>query len=65
MYGAAQKGTRPNPKTTQPQENSAEADPAYEPDDAEMANADDELDTEDEERNVGNPSSQVSKYILL
>ena len=62
VYGASQKGTKPNQKTSQPQQDEPKANPAYEPDDVEMTNADDESDTEEDERNVLNTSSKVNLF---
>jgi hypothetical protein len=65
VFGASQKVTRQNQKPAHPQQNKAEGGPAYEPDDAEMANSDDGLEIEEEERNAKNTSSKVSIHVLL
>ena len=63
VYGGAEKGTMANKARTEHTE--IDADPAYEPDAAEIANADDDLLIDEEETSLANHSSKVIKYISV
>ena len=59
VYGGIQSGINQKQIEPQPQDKDLQADPAYQPDDEELANEDDEFDTDEEERNVSKRPSQV------
>ena len=63
VFGGQQKGTSNNQKNTDCQDKEVEEDPAYEPNPEDIANAEDDLVADDEDRNVRKTSSQVCPTI--
>lgn len=59
VYGAPQTVTNPTKKSKLTEEKDTHPDPTYEPDADEMATADDDLGTDEEELNADNPKTKV------
>ena len=59
VFGGQQKGTSNNQKNTDCQDKEVEEDPSYQPNPEEIATADDDLHSDEDQRTVGKTSSQV------
>jgi hypothetical protein len=59
VYGGRQIGTSNNLKDTDCQDKEVEEDPSYQPNPEEIATADDDLHSDEDQRTVGKTSSQV------
>jgi hypothetical protein len=59
VYGGVQIGTSNNLKDTDCEEMEVEEDPSYEPNPEEIATADDDLHSDEDQRTVGKTSAQV------
>jgi hypothetical protein len=59
VYGGIQIGTSNNLKDTDCEEKEVEEDPSYEPNPKEIATAEDDLHSEEDQRTVGKTSAQV------
>jgi hypothetical protein len=59
VYGGIQIGTSNNLKDTDCEEKEVEEDPSYEPNPEEIATAEDDLHSEEDQRTVGKTSAQV------